>query len=242
MRCPNCHVELKFSDAHRQKISEALAKLGPGKGVRVTCPQCRQPFSLDDKTWQAVEGRQPAAPQPSPQPQPEAAPAIAPPPPPDLSWLSGGEFDREEAIEDIPVAMLLIPDEAQRQQVAATFTELGYQPLTFTSAEAAIERMRFAAIGAVVLHTAFEGRPLAEAAFHRHMCRMGMAQRRYIYYIIVGPKLHTLYDLEALSLSANLVVNERDLDYLDVIVRKGLADYEDLFGPYLAALQEYGKK
>jgi len=38
------------------------------------------------------------------------------------------------------------------------------------------------------------------------------------------------------------VVNERDLDHLDVIVRKGLADYEDLFGPYLAALQEYGKK
>ncbi len=237
MRCPNCHVELKFSDAHRQKISEALAKLGPGKSIKVTCPQCRQPFALDGKAWQAAAGQRPAAPTPPP-----AAAAIDPPPPPDISWLSGGDFDREEAIEDVPAAMVLIPDEAQRQQVAATFTELGYQPLEFATAETAIERMRFAAIGAVVLHTAFEGRPLAESAFHRHMCRMGMAQRRYVYYILVGPDLHTLYDLEALALSANLVVNERDLGHLDVIVRKGLADYEDLFGPYLAALQEYGKK
>ena len=238
MRCPNCHVELKFSEGQRQKIHEALAKLGPGKSLRLTCPHCRTPFPLDTKRWHEMTGEGKT----TSDARPPSAPAIAPPPPPDVSWLTDGEFDRQEVIEDVPVAMLLMADDQQRRRVAATFSELGYQPLPMESAETAIERLRFAAIGAIVHHTGFEGGPLGESIFYRHMCRMAMGQRRYIYYILVGPDLHTLYDLQALSLSANLVVNERDLDHLDVIVRKGLADYEDLFGPYLAALQEYGKK
>ncbi len=238
MQCPNCQAELKFSESQRQKIAAALDKLGPGKTLKVTCPQCRQPFSLDAARWKEAiadtAAGQPAAAMP--------APAIAPPPPPDTSWLAGGEFIREEVIEDVPLALILVGDPEQRHRVEETFTELGYQPLVMESAATAIERMRFASISAVIYHTGFEGRPLAATEFHRHMCQMGMTQRRYIYYILVGPELRTLYDLEALAYSANLVVNERDLGHLDVIVRKGLADYEDLFGPYLAALQEYGKK
>ena len=74
------------------------------------------------------------------------------------------------------------------------------------------------------------------------MSSLAMSQRRYLYYILVGPELHTLYDLEALAQSANLTVNERDVPHLRVILRKGLTDYEALFGPYLAAMRDFGRK
>ncbi len=62
-----------------------------------------------------------------------------------------------------------------------------------------------------------------------------MARRRAIYYIIMGPEFHTLYDLEALANNANLVVNDKEAAYLEIIFKKGRQDYDDLFGPYLEA-------
>ena len=53
---------------------------------------------------------------------------------------------------------------------------------------------------------------------------------------IVGPRLHTLYDLEALAFSANLVINDREMPYLEPVLRKGLRDYEKLFRPLIDAL------
>ena len=61
-------------------------------------------------------------------------------------------------------------------------------------------------------------------------------KRRNLYYAIIGPKLKTLYDLEALCLSANLVVNSKDVQYLDKILEKGFKDYETLYRPFIEIL------
>ncbi|MBT8334771.1 MAG: hypothetical protein KJP19_10085 [Deltaproteobacteria bacterium] len=62
-------------------------------------------------------------------------------------------------------------------------------------------------------------------------------KRRNLYYVIIGPELKTLYDLQALSLSANLVVNNSDMKYLDKILKKGFQDYETLFRPFVEIIQ-----
>jgi hypothetical protein len=54
--------------------------------------------------------------------------------------------------------------------------------------------------------------------------------------------MHTLYDIQALAYSANLVVNDAELDSIGLILKKGLRDYEDLFGPFLAALEANAQK
>ena len=83
---------------------------------------------------------------------------------------------------------------------------------------------------------------LARSVFHAHMRLLPMERRRYIFYILIGSDFHTLYDLEALALSANLVVNSDDLAHLDVILRKAIPAYEELFGPILEELNAYGKR
>lgn len=56
--------------------------------------------------------------------------------------------------------------------------------------------------------------------------------------MLIGPDLQTLYDLEALTLSANLVINEKDLGDINKILRKGIHDYENLFHPFLEAMSK----
>ena len=70
-------------------------------------------------------------------------------------------------------------------------------------------------------------------------CTLRPLRRRLIYYVLIGAELRTCYDMEALALSANAVVNERDLPYLEVILKRGFLDYEKLFGPMLEVLGEY---
>ncbi len=69
-----------------------------------------------------------------------------------------------------------------------------------------------------------------------------MSRRREIFYTLIGPNFHTLYDLQALALSCNLVLNENDLPYLETVLRKAIPDFEHLFAPLLEALRTYGHK
>jgi hypothetical protein len=69
-----------------------------------------------------------------------------------------------------------------------------------------------------------------------------MDRRRYIFYILIGDTFHTLYNLEALASSANLTVNTVDLPHLDIVLRKSIPAYEELFGPFLEELSAYGKR
>ena len=67
---------------------------------------------------------------------------------------------------------------------------------------------------------------------------MWQQRRRLLYYVLVGPDVHTCYNLQALALSANLVINERELAFVEVILRKGFREYVELFGPFLEVLEE----
>jgi len=232
--CPFCREEMKFSDAQQDKIQKALESLQEGKCLKVGCPHCKKSITLDRHGEILQEGG-------------EAVPTqlqgeIEPPVPPDTSWLSSGEYEEREIVEDIPKVLLLIKDEELRKSTEEVFADFGYMAVKAENVQGAIDRMRFESFKGVVYHTGFEGVSLAQSVFAQHMNSMTMSERRYIYYVMVGPELNTLYDLEALSLSANLTVNEGDIKHLNLILRKGLTDYEALFGPYLAAMRDFGKK
>ena len=58
----------------------------------------------------------------------------------------------------------------------------------------------------------------------------------------MGPEFQTFYNLEALSNSANLVVNSSDIGHFGVILRKAIPEYELLFGPYMDEMKIQGKQ
>jgi len=223
--CPHCRQALRFSEAQQARINEALRKLTPGKRLTIKCPHCRAAIKL---TGTAV-------------PTSAREPILQPPAPPDLDWLTTGRFAGEEKVEDVPMSLVLYPESPEREQVVKAMKEVGYQVVIVDTAEEAIKRMQFVRFSCVTLHIGLEGE-LTKSVFHDYMRKMAMERRRYIFYILIGPHFHTLYNLEALSTSANLVVAEKDLKYFDVILRKAIPEYEELFGPILEELAAYGKR
>ena len=200
--------------------------LEPGKKLTIKCPQCNKaiPLNADKKT------------------APAATSTITTPAPPDLEWLKTGRFQEDEKVEDVPMALVLHPDPVAMEKVKDAMESVGYRALTADSVEEAIEQMRFISFACVAFHADFEPGGLDNSIFHDYMRQMAMERRRYIFYILFGPKFHSLYDMEALACSANLVVAEQDLKYFDVMLRKAIPVYEDLFGPILEELGAYGKR
>lgn len=264
-QCPHCNKAISLTEAQEEKIRQAIEGLQPGKAAKIDCPYCQKPIEIkEDKkaagkdafdffpdlmknTLYAKHGHEGEKEvktlyETLTKEQPKAVKKpLYPPAPPDISWLKTGECKDKVQPRDIPSALLLMADGENKTAISTAFQELGYHIEAANSASEAIEKMRFANFAVVVLHTGFEGGSLAESEFHNYMKWLPMSKRRYIYYVLIGPQLHTFYYLEALSMSANLVVNDSDGKHMNIILRKGLHDYDNLFGPFLEILKEHGK-
>jgi hypothetical protein len=70
---------------------------------------------------------------------------------------------------------------------------------------------------------------------------MNMSKRRFIFYILIGKEFKTFYNLQALAYSANLVVNDEEVPMFDIILRKTIPEYEELFGPIMEELRHHGR-
>ena len=229
--CPHCKTALKLGDAQKAKLQKALDALAPGKKLTIKCPACSKPIMLDA-----------TAPAPGQaQAQAKSLGGITPPGPPDLSWLKEKALQDDDRIEDVPMALVLYPDNEQREIVRDALEQVGYQVVFGDSVDNARERMRFVSFACVVQYSQFECPKLEDSLFHRYMRDMSMQRRRYLFYILIGPEFSTLYNLQALAYSANLVINDKDLYHMGTALRRAIPLYEEVFGPFMEELTSAGK-
>ena len=228
VNCPNCNKQLKLTE----KIRASIDQLGAGQKIKVKCVHCAVPFALDAGS---LEHDRPA---------PESAgsgAAIKPPAPPAIDWLTDGSFAEKEVVEDIPRALVLMAESPLREAVVQAAKAVGYRVEHALLPEEAIEKMRFVTYAAVFLHEHFEPGGIGAGIFHQFMRGMNMSRRRYIFYVLLGKQFQTLYDLQALAYSANLVVSEGEIPYIGTVLKKAIPEFETLFGPLMEELQVVGK-
>lgn len=223
--CPNCSKKLKLSD----KIEKGLEQLGPGRVLRLSCPKCKESIALDAGHL-PTEGQHGEI---------IVGSTIKPPLPPDTSWLKDGVFEEEEVVEDIPQTLILAKPGAERDKISEAVENIGYQATFASSGKEAVEKLQFTNYASVILHENFENISLRASSFHQFMRDMAMQKRRFIFYILIGSEFSTLYNLEALAYSANLVVNSREIPELLTIFRKSIPQYEELFGNLMAEISAY---
>jgi hypothetical protein len=230
--CPHCAKDFNFNDSQLEKINAALGTLKGGT-LKLKCPRCYESIELTSD-GELADWRLAASATTKEKTGPE------PPAPPDIDWLTKGTFKEDERIRDIAKALVLVEPGEVRAKVMGALIESFYQPVSVDTVEEALAQLRMVQYNTVVLHSRFAGVKLRKSEIHDYMMRMPMVQRRYMFYILIGPDFHTLYTLEALANSANLVVNERDAEHFKNLYKRGKVDYEELFSPYITVLKEVG--
>ena len=242
--CPHCQEPLNLSEVQKSKVQTALDKLPPGNLLKLGCPHCQKAFEL--KPDGTAPGQQPQKVSVSPG---SGAPIkgarkvdVSPPPPPDLSWLAGGQMQEQEVVGgDTPMVLILMNKGPGLSTVREAYQDEGFLPVFPDTLDDAISRMDFTSFAAIALYSHFEGGSLENNSFHLFMRKMAMLRRRNIHYTLIGPEFQTLYDLQALSNSANLVVNDNELNNFTIILKKSLHESQKLFGPLAESMISQGR-
>ncbi|PIE60546.1 MAG: hypothetical protein CSA31_01330 [Desulfobulbus propionicus] len=222
--CPFCLEYFQLTSDQQSKLDQTLAALAPGKSLTLKCPCCQQAVKLGKNGMPRLGQGE-----------------VTPPSPPNIDWLRTGYFQGEEKVEDVPMALFFLKPTQERKTIRKAIESVGYQVVLAETAYDAIDRMRFVNFACVIYQVNNE-KELKKSKFHEHMCTMSMERRRYIFYVLTGPGFHTLYNLEAMAYSANLVVSSEDVGHFESILRKSIPDYEEIFGPLIEEISAYGKR
>lgn len=235
--CPKCKKELNFNDQQIAKIESALSVIKTGT-LKLKCPHCKDPIELLDD-GSLADWRQQAS-SPASVPAPSGRVVVEPPLPPDVNWLTTSDFEEDEQIRDIPKILVLMDPGPTRDSVVDAMVESFFQPVVVDTKDEALERMLAINFDSVILYSSFAGEPFQQSQIHEMLQNMPMNRRRHIFYVLIGPEFSTLYSLEALCYSANMVVADKDVEHIKNIYRKGKAESDEFFLPYINALKAHG--
>lgn len=131
---------------------------------------------------------------------------------------------------------LICLDPSTAEISKTTMRELGFKFHSAETPELAIERIRYNNYDCILLHESFAGSSLRSNMVLHFLSGLPMAQRRYSFICLVGPSFRTFDALQAFSHSVHLVLNPGDLPNMEPIMKKGLAEFEQLYQVFKATL------
>ncbi len=101
--------------------------------------------------------------------------------------------------------------------------------------------MRFHTFDLVILTDRFDGIELGQSPVLQYLNHLSMSIRRRMFVALVGDAFNTMDHMMAFAMSANLVINRRDLDKLAGILKNAVSDNEKFYKVFMDTLSELGK-
>ena len=153
------------------------------------------------------------------------------------------EFDDDEEIEiyDEHDKIALILDRQNDDLWDAVLTELEYKLQRAKSPEHAVHKLRFNQYHVVVFHEKYGDSSLKSSPLYEFIRDMPMYTRRRTFVAVVGENFKTLDNMEALAYSVNLVINQKDIDQLETILKKSIGDNDTFYKVYRETMTALGK-
>ena len=230
--CQSCKARLKIRDD----------KLPDDKAVQIKCPKCNSDISVNTNT---------------PKDQPEASHEVSnngspfdlDPKESSLSEPSAEiqtvEMSMDEFVdfleEGLQRALICDNDQSNQALLKVTLKELGYWSSIGKDPGDALEKMRFTHYDLVVLNDGFGGLSLSENPVLNYIQTMPIATRRNIFVSLIGPQFRTYDNMTALSESANLVINQKDMPNIMTILKSSISENERFYAVFHEILDSAGR-
>jgi len=220
--CDNCHVKINVPE---EKIPE-------GKRVSIRCPKCQNRIAIPAVSESEDTAR-------------------------DLDVIveEGGESSEDASIrasevddsflefyeEGAKLALVLEnhPEDLERARQAVE--DLGYRYVTAENTRAAVGKMRLYHFDLVMISDQFDDIDLEQSPVLQYLNNLSMSLRRVVFLVLVGQEYKTLDNMKAFALSANLVVNRKDMDKFTAILKQALSDHQRFYKVFMDTLAEVGK-
>jgi len=234
--CQNCQKKLNIPDE----------KIPKDQMVRVNCPKCKNKITLD--TRKAAQEK-PATEESTGHDEtgklhlkfieskgsPEA----------EEKGYGYDDFSGEEEIdtfaEDAKLALVMTNSDDISENIKKAVEELGYKYVSAPNTRDATGKMRYHHFDLIILDDGFDGQELEHSPVLNFLNHLSMSQRRLMFVAVISDKFKTMDDIMAFAMSANAVINTKDMDKFSTILKKGLSEYKNFYKVFLDTLVEVGK-
>ncbi len=226
IKCTECEHGINIPDE----------KIPQGRAFSIACPGCRAKIQVDHHlSSEPMEEPKPFI-EEEPNAENESGSA--------LGIILTSEFEDED--EEFPIydendKLALILDETNKSLWVDVLEERGFRVQFARSPEHAVHKMIFTHYHFVILNEKYGNVALEKNPVYRTLVEMSMAIRRHIFFAVIGENFKTLNSMQAFGYSANLVINDKDMDKLARIVKKAISEHEMFYKVFKESLHAMGK-
>ena len=225
--CENCRSKFKIPDE----------KVPKGQKFSLTCPQCNTKVVVDTRSDTPPSSDNKL--ESSDKSMPEKEKTIIDEVDADIYDASDKPFDFVE--EGVKTALLCEPDAALKTKIKTGLHNMDYHITAPQLPKDALKQMRFHVFDMVVLNERFGTQNPDMNPVHKYLDRLNMSIRRNIFVTLITDRYRTMDNMAAFNKSVNLIVNLKNIDEIEKILRRGIADYEAFYRVYKRALIKTGR-
>lgn len=143
--------------------------------------------------------------------------------------------------EGVETALLCEPDSAVRTKIITALYNMGYHTTAPQLAKDALKQMRFHVFDMIVLNEWFGTQNPDMNNVLKYLDRLNMSIRRNIFVTLITDRFRTMDNMAAFNQSVNLIVNLKNIDEIEKILRRGTADYESFYRVFKQSLIKTGR-
>lgn len=211
--CEKCEKKFNIPDE----------KIPKGKIFSQTCPDCNNKIIIDTRT------DTPSTSEKVPDQSAKANPQETV-----IDEAESGAYDATDRPFDFveeggETALLCEPDASRREKIKTALENLGYHTTEAHSTKDVIKQMRFHIFDMVVVNERFGTQNPDMNNVLKYLDRLNISIRRNIFVALITDRFRTMDHIVAFNRSVDLTVSSKNIDDIEKIIRRGLADKESLY-------------
>ena len=225
--CDNCNAKLNIPDE----------KIPKDQAVRISCPKCKSKITINAKeAEQEAPGEAPAAIESTDRGEVSK---------PGEEGYSYDDFSSDDALdtfeEDAKLALIMSNSPEDTEKIKNAVEALGYTFVLSPDTRDALGKLRFHNFDLIILTDKFDEQDFGQSPVLNHLNHISMSQRRKMFLALIGDNFKTMDNMMTYALSANGIVNSKDLEQLETILKRAITDNEKFYKVFMEGLEETGR-
>jgi len=225
--CENCRSKFNIPDD----------KVPKGQIFSLVCPKCNTKVVVDTRSNTPSSSDQ--ASESSDISNPEKEKTIIDEVDADTYDASDKPFDFLE--EGVETALLCEHDPAIQAKIKTALFNMEYHITAPKLAKDALKQMRFHVFDMVMLSERFGTQNPDMNPVLNYLNRLNMSIRRNIFVTLITDRFRTMDNMAAFNKSVNLIVNLKNIDDIEKILRRGISDHDAFYRIFKRALIKTGR-
>jgi hypothetical protein len=225
--CKKCQSKFKIPDE----------KVPKGQTFSLTCPQCGAKVIVDAQPGSPSASN--SAPHAIDTPNPKNKKTL-------IDEIDANSYDASDkpfdfVEEGVETALLCESDTKAKAKIKSALHNMDYHITAPELPKDALKQMRFHVFDMVVLNERFGDQDPEMNSILKYMDRLSMSVRRNIFVTLITDRFRTMDNMAAFNKSVNLIVNLKNIDEIEKILRRGIADHEAFYRVFKRALIKTGR-